>query len=311
MSTPILGTCREKSSENRCDRTDCKLLTISATYGRWRLSPCRPGRRLSDADEDRTADCRGRDRDSASLARGGRGNAESGWDMPWEGSRSGGWSGAVEPAAAAAAAGIVFAGARRRCPTSTSWSARTALYTHSIGAVRLVAVWRRRSGRRRRVCDAGSRAALVVAAALAYGSHLLLDWLGDDTTPPIGIMALWPFSRELLPVEPALVPADRAPLLAAGILDAQPARRRRGSCWSSRRWRRSPLDDVRRCDTRRRETRAAEHEDSGVAVEAAGRASVRDARRRPSGGAADTAGTSGRRARRAARRGSPRRRRGR
>jgi hypothetical protein len=23
---------------------------------------------------------------------------------------------------------------------------------------------------------------------------VLLDWLGHDTTPPIGIMALWPFS---------------------------------------------------------------------------------------------------------------------
>jgi hypothetical protein len=27
-------------------------------------------------------------------------------------------------------------------------------------------------------------------------SHILLDWLGSDTTPPIGIMALWPFTRE-------------------------------------------------------------------------------------------------------------------
>ena len=28
----------------------------------------------------------------------------------------------------------------------------------------------------------------------AYGSHLLLDWLGTDTAPPRGIMALWPFT---------------------------------------------------------------------------------------------------------------------
>ena len=33
------------------------------------------------------------------------------------------------------------------------------------------------------------------AIALAYVSHTLLDWLGTDTSPPIGIMALWPFSR--------------------------------------------------------------------------------------------------------------------
>jgi inner membrane protein len=34
-----------------------------------------------------------------------------------------------------------------------------------------------------------------VAAALAWGSHVLLDWLGRDAKPPFGIMALWPFSH--------------------------------------------------------------------------------------------------------------------
>jgi hypothetical protein len=34
-----------------------------------------------------------------------------------------------------------------------------------------------------------------VACALAYASHPLLDWLAQDTMPPIGVMALWPFSR--------------------------------------------------------------------------------------------------------------------
>jgi hypothetical protein len=34
-----------------------------------------------------------------------------------------------------------------------------------------------------------------LAAGAAYGTHVLLDWLGTDTTPPIGIMALWPFSQ--------------------------------------------------------------------------------------------------------------------
>ena len=33
------------------------------------------------------------------------------------------------------------------------------------------------------------------ASAIAYASHTLLDWLGTDSSPPIGIMALWPFSR--------------------------------------------------------------------------------------------------------------------
>jgi hypothetical protein len=35
---------------------------------------------------------------------------------------------------------------------------------------------------------------LVLACAAAYGSHVLLDWLSTDASPPIGIMALWPFS---------------------------------------------------------------------------------------------------------------------
>jgi membrane-bound metal-dependent hydrolase YbcI (DUF457 family) len=33
------------------------------------------------------------------------------------------------------------------------------------------------------------------AIGLAYASHTLLDWLGSDTSPPIGIMALWPLDR--------------------------------------------------------------------------------------------------------------------
>jgi inner membrane protein len=34
----------------------------------------------------------------------------------------------------------------------------------------------------------------ALACAAAYASHVLLDWLARDTTAPIGIMALWPFS---------------------------------------------------------------------------------------------------------------------
>jgi membrane-bound metal-dependent hydrolase YbcI (DUF457 family) len=33
----------------------------------------------------------------------------------------------------------------------------------------------------------------AAAVALAWGSHILLDWLSNDTRPPIGVMALWPF----------------------------------------------------------------------------------------------------------------------
>jgi hypothetical protein len=37
---------------------------------------------------------------------------------------------------------------------------------------------------------------LALACAAAYASHVLLDWLGRDSSPPIGIMALWPASRD-------------------------------------------------------------------------------------------------------------------
>lgn len=40
------------------------------------------------------------------------------------------------------------------------------------------------------------RSRMAAAVAAAYASHILLDWLGRDTMPPIGVMALWPFSRE-------------------------------------------------------------------------------------------------------------------
>jgi LexA-binding, inner membrane-associated putative hydrolase len=62
-------------------------------------------------------------------------------------------------------------------------------YTHSIGAAALTALavllWHR-----------GLQPRLALACAAAVASHILLDWLGSDTTPPIGIMALWPFTRE-------------------------------------------------------------------------------------------------------------------
>jgi membrane-bound metal-dependent hydrolase YbcI (DUF457 family) len=62
-------------------------------------------------------------------------------------------------------------------------------YTHSLGAVVLTAgavlFWTR-----------GPQPRVALACAAAVASHILLDWLGSDTTPPIGIMALWPLTRE-------------------------------------------------------------------------------------------------------------------
>lgn len=64
-------------------------------------------------------------------------------------------------------------------------------FTHSVGAVVVAgfggAVLATRTHR-------GVRMRYGVAVAAAYGSHVLLDWLGTDDTPPLGVMALWPFS---------------------------------------------------------------------------------------------------------------------
>lgn len=57
--------------------------------------------------------------------------------------------------------------------------------THSIGFAVLAGL----------VVLVGSGSArFALAAAAAYGSHVLFDWLGLDTAPPLGVMALWPFS---------------------------------------------------------------------------------------------------------------------
>ena len=59
--------------------------------------------------------------------------------------------------------------------------------THGLGAAAIVGLLTFTMMRSRR---------FGVAAAAAYASHTLLDWLGSDSSPPIGIMALWPATRE-------------------------------------------------------------------------------------------------------------------
>jgi len=63
-------------------------------------------------------------------------------------------------------------------------------FTHSIGATIAVGVLAGALAARR------SRPVVRVAlmCAAAYGTHVLLDWLGTDNAPPYGIQALWPFS---------------------------------------------------------------------------------------------------------------------
>jgi inner membrane protein len=65
--------------------------------------------------------------------------------------------------------------------------------SHGVGAAVIVgfAIWLilRRAQLR-------ERGRLALAVTMAYASHTLLDWLGTDSSPPIGIMALWPFSHQ-------------------------------------------------------------------------------------------------------------------
>ncbi len=63
------------------------------------------------------------------------------------------------------------------------------MHTHSLGAAAAI-------GLAGLVLLRDARALTALACACAYASHVLLDWLGDDTTPPIGIMALWPLTGD-------------------------------------------------------------------------------------------------------------------
>jgi inner membrane protein len=47
----------------------------------------------------------------------------------------------------------------------------------------------------------------ALAVTFAWLSHLVLDWLGEDTSLPLGVMALWPFSREYYMSPVPLMPA--------------------------------------------------------------------------------------------------------
>jgi inner membrane protein len=51
------------------------------------------------------------------------------------------------------------------------------------------------------------RAGWAVAVTAAWGSHVLLDWLSHDTRPPLGVMALWPFTRDYYKSSLELFPA--------------------------------------------------------------------------------------------------------
>ena len=64
--------------------------------------------------------------------------------------------------------------------------------THSLGAMAIVGLTALVLAR---FFGAGRASRLAMACAAAYASHVLLDWLGSDASPPLGVMALWPFSQ--------------------------------------------------------------------------------------------------------------------
>jgi LexA-binding, inner membrane-associated putative hydrolase len=75
-------------------------------------------------------------------------------------------------------------------------------YTHSVGAALIAGIVATALARRRRRWprlgggsspDSGGLVVGVVVA-VAYATHVLLDWLARDSAPPFGLMALWPFS---------------------------------------------------------------------------------------------------------------------
>jgi hypothetical protein len=73
-------------------------------------------------------------------------------------------------------------------------------YSHSIGAVGLAFVAALAVVGRQRWL-------LALGAAAAYASHVFLDWMGRDMSPPIGIMALWPLTNEFYQSDLFLFPA--------------------------------------------------------------------------------------------------------
>jgi membrane-bound metal-dependent hydrolase YbcI (DUF457 family) len=68
--------------------------------------------------------------------------------------------------------------------------------THSLGAAIIAGIVTLALTRGQVSALGLRRGRLALAVTLAWASHVLFDWLGSDTTPPLGVMALWPLSRE-------------------------------------------------------------------------------------------------------------------
>jgi len=82
---------------------------------------------------------------------------------------------------------------------------RHSMETHSLGAAVMAGVLAAYF----RWPLASTRWRIFLTACLAWMSHPLLDSLGADTSPPFGVMMLWPFSREHLMFETIFMPISR------------------------------------------------------------------------------------------------------
>jgi membrane-bound metal-dependent hydrolase YbcI (DUF457 family) len=101
-----------------------------------------------------------------------------------------GWM--VDPPPAAARGRIVLYGAMGMAADLDLLVGAHSGPTHGLGAAVIVGV---ATWIVLKLGGSSTTARTACASAIAYATHTLLDWLGTDSSPPIGIMALWPFSR--------------------------------------------------------------------------------------------------------------------
>jgi inner membrane protein len=88
--------------------------------------------------------------------------------------------------------------------------------THSVGAVAIIGVvaWLIARG-----APGAWQGLTPFALACAYASHILLDWIGEDTSSPYGVMALWPFSRDHFMSPVAVMPSITRRYWLPGFLE--------------------------------------------------------------------------------------------
>jgi membrane-bound metal-dependent hydrolase YbcI (DUF457 family) len=111
----------------------------------------------------------------------------AGWALPARDQGSGAPRGAVEGSRGRRIRQAALLGGVALLPDLDLLFGAHSQWTHSVGAVALVFVlaW---------LATRLTNVRLAAAVAVAYATHPLLDWLGQDGTPPYGVMLGWPFT---------------------------------------------------------------------------------------------------------------------